>query len=187
MAIPSAPMRQVLLLSGQTDKEIKGIEIEHAGGRHACTQAEASRTHPRLARDPATAAPGGAEETRVSALSGLEVLWGARTRESQSDGLGSLKVEHQAVTLSEYDVSLLDDHKQVQMVKSARRHETPFRSPQLTLFDLDEGGWLLYWKTPEPAPRPLRPRVEGVIQLPLFEPQPQELAAGAEEGSSARW
>jgi hypothetical protein len=44
---------------------------------------------------------------------------------------GSLKVEHQAVTLSEYEVSMLDDHKHVQAVRSARAHETPFRSPRV--------------------------------------------------------
>lgn len=97
---------------------------------------------------------------------------------------GSLKVEHQAVTLSEYEVSLLDDHKQVQTVRSARAHETPFRSPQLTLFDLDQGGWLLYWKTPARSrPRSIR-HVEGIIQLPLFELEPLAQAAGADTTST---
>jgi hypothetical protein len=99
---------------------------------------------------------------------------------------GSLKVEKEAVTLSEYEVSLLDDHKHVQTVRSARAHETPFRSPQLTLFDLDEGDWLLYWKTPEAAP-PRRVRhVEGIIQLPLFDHLPEEKAVGAEGGGTTR-
>jgi len=95
---------------------------------------------------------------------------------------GSLKVEKEAVTLSEYEISMKDDHKQVQAVRSARRHETPFRSPQLTLFDLDEEGWILYWKT-EPVPTHRRSHVGGIIQLPLFEPPPQDLAVGAEEES----
>jgi len=96
---------------------------------------------------------------------------------------GSLKVEKETVTLSEYEVSLLDDHKQVQAVRSARAHDTPFRSPQLTLFDLDQGDWLLYWKTPKPAQRTRIRRVEGITQLPLFDPDLLALAVGAHEAS----
>ncbi len=96
---------------------------------------------------------------------------------------GSLKVEKEAVTLSEYEVSMRDDHKHVQTVRSARTHETPFRSPQLTLFDLNEGGWLLYWKTPEQAPGPRKRRVEGITQLPLFDPDLLAMAVGANEES----
>ncbi len=98
---------------------------------------------------------------------------------------GSLKVEKEAVTLSEYEVSMKDDHKHVQTVRSARAHETPFRSPQLTLFDLDERGWLLYWKTPEQAPPHRRRHVEGIIQLPLFEVAERQLAVGADFGHGA--
>src|SRR6266487_381176 len=93
---------------------------------------------------------------------------------------GSLKVEKEAVTLSEYEVSMLDDHKHVQTVRSATRHETPFRSPQLTLFDLDEGGWLLYWKT-DPTRGPHRRHLPGIIQLPLFEQSSLERVVGANE------
>jgi putative transposase len=95
---------------------------------------------------------------------------------------GSLKVEHQAVTLSEYEVSMLDDHKHVQAVRSARTHQTPFRSPQLTLFDLDQGGWLLYWKTPAQSRPRRKHHVEGIVQLPLFEVLPRKLAVGADFG-----
>jgi putative transposase len=96
---------------------------------------------------------------------------------------GSLKVEKEAVTLSEYEVSMLDDHKHVQAVRSARTHQTPFRSPQLTLFNLNQGDWLLYWKTPaQSRPRSIR-RVEGIVQLPLFDFEPGEKAVGAKEGS----
>ncbi len=91
---------------------------------------------------------------------------------------GSLKVEKEAVTLSQYEVTLQDDHKHVQAVRSAQAHETPLRSPQLTLFDLGPDGWILYWKTPKPPqPRRLR-RVEGMVQLPLFELSPLDLVAG---------
>jgi hypothetical protein len=95
----------------------------------------------------------------------------------------SLKVEKEAVTLSEYEVSMLDDHKHVQAVRSARTHETPFRSPELTLFDLDQGDWLLYWKT-APRPRRLRlRRVEGIVQMPLFDFGSREKAVGIQEAS----
>jgi putative transposase len=93
---------------------------------------------------------------------------------------GSLKIEHQAVTLSKYAVSLQDDHKHLQEVSHPRLAETPFRSPQLTLFDLGDGEWLLYWKTPELAPARRRRRVPGMVQLPLFEHEPIDLAVGAE-------
>jgi len=96
---------------------------------------------------------------------------------------GALRVEHQAVTLSQYEVSLRDDHKHVQAVRSAQAHETSFRSPQLTLFDLDQGGWLLYWKTPEQAPFHRKRRVEGITQLPLFDPDLLAMAVGADAGS----
>ena len=92
---------------------------------------------------------------------------------------GSLKIEHQAVTLSKYTVELQDDHKHLQMVSSPRLQETPFRSPQLVLIDLGPDGWLLYWKTPDQAPARRKRRVEGIIQLPLFDLSPQEKAVGA--------
>lgn len=97
---------------------------------------------------------------------------------------GSLKVEKEAVTLSQYEVALQDDHKHVQTVRSAQAHQTPFRSPQLTLFDLGPDGWILYWKTLEPEPRRSLRSVEGIIQLPLFDPEPRDLAVGAEQEAS---
>ncbi len=48
---------------------------------------------------------------------------------------GSLKVEHQAVTLSQYTVELQDDRKHLQEISHPRLVETPFRSPQLMLFE----------------------------------------------------
>jgi hypothetical protein len=57
---------------------------------------------------------------------------------------GSLKVEHQAVTLSQYTVELQDDRKHLQKVSNPRLVETPFRSPQLTLWTINADEWLLY-------------------------------------------
>jgi transposase len=98
---------------------------------------------------------------------------------------GSLKVEHQAVTLSKYEIELQDDRKHVQAVSNPRLRETPFRSPQLALFDLGQGEWLLYWKNPDQAPAHRRRHVEGIVQLPLFDLPPIDMAVGAEEGSGA--
>jgi putative transposase len=91
---------------------------------------------------------------------------------------GTLKVEYQAVVLSKYTVELQDDHKHVGEVRHPRVAETPFRSPQLTLFDLTSDEWLVYWRTPPYSPR-RHQRVQGIEQLLLFELVPVEQAVGA--------
>jgi hypothetical protein len=96
---------------------------------------------------------------------------------------GSLKVEYQAVTLAKYSVELQDDHKHLQAVSHPRVIETPFRSPQLTLIDLGPGEWLLYWKTPDRAPAHRKCRITAILQLPLFDPPPIDLAVGTDGGS----
>jgi len=54
----------------------------------------------------------------------------------------TLKVEHQATTLSLYAIRL-DKDQQITEVKNARRLETHFRSPQLDLWRLSDTEWLL--------------------------------------------
>jgi transposase len=98
---------------------------------------------------------------------------------------GSLKVEYQAVTLSTYRVGLQDDHKHLREVSHPCLSRTPFRSPQLALFDLGPGEWLLYWKTPDPAPAHRKHRIAGIVQLPLLDPLPEAKAVGADEGRSS--
>ncbi len=93
---------------------------------------------------------------------------------------GTLKVEHQAVTLSRYRVERHEDRRQIKAVSHARVAETVFRSPQLTLFDLGPDEWLLYWKAPAYAPRRKHSPGSNVTQLVLFEVSIQEKAAGAE-------
>ena len=66
---------------------------------------------------------------------------------------GTLKMEHQAVTLSTYRVELHEDRRHIKAVSNPRVAETVFRSPQLTLFDLGPDEWLLYWKAPAYALR----------------------------------
>ena len=96
---------------------------------------------------------------------------------------GTLKMEHQAVTLSTYRVELHEDRRHIKAVSNPRVAETVFRSPQLTLFDLGPDEWLLYWKAPAYAlRRKLVPRSD-VTQLVLFEMPAQEKAAGAETAS----
>lgn len=94
---------------------------------------------------------------------------------------GSLKVEYQAVTLAQYGVERESDRKQVQQVTKAYLVETPFRSPQLTLFDVGPGEWVLYWRVPDYAPRARRRRVEGLVQPLLFDLPPLEKVVGGNE------
>lgn len=97
---------------------------------------------------------------------------------------GSLKVEHQAVTISQYSVELQDDQKHLREVSNPRLVETPFRSPQLRLFDLGPDEWLLYWRTPDVAPPRRRQRVAGLVQPLLFDlPRAEKVAGGDEIGS----
>ena len=65
----------------------------------------------------------------------------------------TLKVEHQATTLSLYSVHLSSDQRQITKVKNARRLETHFRSPQLDLWQISDTEWLLALRRPEPSPR----------------------------------
>ena len=65
----------------------------------------------------------------------------------------TLKVEHQATTLSLYSVRLSPDQRQITEVKDARRLETHFRSPQLDLWQLSDTEWLLALRRPEPIAR----------------------------------
>ena len=65
----------------------------------------------------------------------------------------TLKVEHQATTLSLYSVRLSPDRASITEVENARRLETHFRSPQLDLWQLSDTEWLLALRRPEPVKR----------------------------------
>ncbi len=93
---------------------------------------------------------------------------------------GTLKIEHQAVTLSKYTVELHEDNKHVREVSNPRLADTSFRSPQLSLIDISPHEWVLYWRTsPYAAARRRRP-IQGMTQLPLFDLPALEKAVGAE-------
>ena len=63
----------------------------------------------------------------------------------------TLKVEHQATTLSLYSVRLSSDQREITEVKNGRRLETHFRSPQMDLWQISDTEWLLALRRPEPA------------------------------------
>jgi transposase len=65
----------------------------------------------------------------------------------------TLKVEHQATTLSLYAVRLSSDQREITEVKNARRLETHFRSPQLDLWRISDTEWLLALRRPAPVAR----------------------------------
>ncbi len=65
----------------------------------------------------------------------------------------TLKVEHQATTLSLYSVCFSADQKTITEVRNARRLETHFRSPQLDLWQVSDTEWLLALRRPEPIAR----------------------------------
>jgi hypothetical protein len=80
---------------------------------------------------------------------------------------GQLKVEYEATTLAEYQVDVEAKHHHVEQVRDGHVIETLFRSPQLSLFDLED-GWLLYLPARERAPYHHHLRnPENIEQLPL--------------------
>ncbi len=92
---------------------------------------------------------------------------------------GTLKVEYQAVTLSKYTVELQEDRKHLKEVSNPRLADTPFRSSQLTLIDISPHEWVLFWHMPESPPAQRKHRVQGFVQLLLFDIPAQEKAVGA--------
>ena len=66
---------------------------------------------------------------------------------------GSLRLEHEAVLLSSYSIAFGGDGKHIREVRNPHLLDTPYHSPQLSLFDLGPDDWLLYLREPEYAPR----------------------------------
>ena len=82
----------------------------------------------------------------------------------------TLKVEYQTTALSLYSLTFQPDYEQIAEVTQARRIQTPFRSPQLDLWQLSETEWLLALRRPDPAPRRNRSKiVPSARQLPLLD------------------
>jgi putative transposase len=83
----------------------------------------------------------------------------------------TLKVEHQATTLSLYSIRLSPDQRQIIEVRNAHRLETHFRSPQLDLWQLSDTEWLLALRQPEPVTRKQQGKIIPLAQqllLPEF-------------------
>jgi hypothetical protein len=83
----------------------------------------------------------------------------------------TLKIEHQATTLSLYSIRLSPDQKDITEVKNARRLETHFRSPQLDLWRLSDTEWLLALRRPAPITRKKPDKVVALAEqlvLPEF-------------------
>jgi putative transposase len=93
---------------------------------------------------------------------------------------GSLKIEYQAVTLATYSVEVEDDHRHLRQVSNPRLVQTPFRSPQLTLWTLSPDEWVLYWRTPDLIPARRKRLASEISQQMLFDLAEVELAVGAE-------
>ncbi len=58
----------------------------------------------------------------------------------------TLTVEFASTPLTQFSVSFQPDQKRFRSVKLQQRFETPYRSPQLSLWSEDEVKWLLAWK-----------------------------------------
>src|SRR6266487_2993765 len=78
---------------------------------------------------------------------------------------GTLKIEYQATTLSEYGLRMSADHQRIEAVKHPRRIETHFVSPQLHLWQRSETEWLLALKQPERNIRKMKREPANVVQL----------------------
>jgi hypothetical protein len=96
------------------------------------------------------------------------ILWELFARKLMTGHEDTLKVEYHATTLSLYSIRLSADRASITEVKNARRLETHFRSPQLSLWHLSETEWLLALRRPEPAVRRNRGKIVALArQLPL--------------------
>ncbi len=86
-----------------------------------------------------------------------------------------------------YSVELQEDRKHLRQVSNPRLADTPFRSPQLTLIDVGPHEWVLYWRVPPYAPARSARRIQGIVQLPLFDLPPQEKVVGGNEANAVTY
>ncbi len=84
----------------------------------------------------------------------------------------ALTVEYQETPLAQYTVRYQPDHKHFKAVPEARRFETPYRSLQGRLWELDETIWHLAKRLPDYAPRRKRRNKPMPTQLSLSEDPP---------------
>src|SRR5713101_6300757 len=84
----------------------------------------------------------------------------------------ALTVDYQETPLAQYTVRYQPDKKHFKAVLGARRFETPYRSLQGWLWELDETLWQLAKRLPDYAPRKKRQKKPMPLQLPLLEDPP---------------
>ena len=84
----------------------------------------------------------------------------------------ALTVEYQETPLAQYTVRYQPDKKHFKAVPEARRFETPYRSLQGRLWELDETLWHRALRLPDYAPRKKRQKKPMPLQLPLLEDPP---------------
>lgn len=78
---------------------------------------------------------------------------------------GSLRLEYETVLLARYAITHERDGKHIREVTHPRLANTRFRSPQLPLFDLGPGDWLLYVRLPAYTPRKRIMQANGLQML----------------------
>ena len=81
----------------------------------------------------------------------------------------TLTVEFADQPLAQYSVAYQPDRMHLLNVTDPRLFETPYRTPQLPLWELGDGDWLKIVWLGRYAPRRAMRAVVGA-QLPLFEP-----------------
>ncbi len=81
----------------------------------------------------------------------------------------ALTVEYEETPLAQYTVRYQPDKKHFKAVPDARRFETPYRSLQGWLWELDGTMWQLAKRLPDYAPREPRRKQASYIQPLLLE------------------
>ncbi len=83
----------------------------------------------------------------------------------------TLTVECEETPLARYTVRYQPDKKHFKDVIAAKRLETPYRSPQGWLWELDDTIWKLAKRLPAYAPRKRRKKLTSIQPTLLDEPQ----------------
>jgi len=78
----------------------------------------------------------------------------------------TLTLEYADEPLAQYRVRYQPDKAHLRAVEEPRLFETPYRSPQLPLWELSDAEWLKVMRRPDYAPRTTRQ--EPIAQPPLF-------------------
>ena len=86
----------------------------------------------------------------------------------------ALTVEYQETPLAQYTVRYQPDRMHLKAVPEARRFETPYRSLQGRLWELDETIWHLAKRLPDYAPRKKQRKKPKPLQLFLLDDTPPD-------------